>query len=105
MGVSKKLRNKRKRNLIASLFGIAILTSMLAVIKVTGILMPTEDVEKLSMQKELKTEYQSSNDSIQDNIANSLSNVEKNEEEASITLTNNSGNENKPESDSMDMGK
>lgn len=61
MGISKKLRNKRKRNLITVLFGTAILTSMMAIIKVSGVLILEKETVKLSSQQEVITEYQNSN--------------------------------------------
>lgn len=94
MGVSKKLRNKRKKNLIAVLFATAILTSMMAIIKVSGVLILEKETVKLSSQQEVITEYQSSNESMKDNILDSSDkdNLENENEQESGSIGNTSTN-------------
>ena len=60
MGISKKLRKQRKKNFMLLLFSTAVITSILAVMKLTGITNPIETLGKLNTKNGLQTEYESS---------------------------------------------
>lgn len=77
MKVSKKMRNKRKKTLLTVLAGTALLTSMVAAIKVTGLETSIQKLIQNNLEKDEQTLYQVNSDSQATTYLPTLTNAAK----------------------------
>ena len=100
MGISKKLRKQRKKNFMLLLFSTAVITSILAVMKLTGAPNPIETLGKLNTKNGLQTEYESSSSKTEDSSNKIVTNG--NGSNNSTDVVTNLENEEQTESDSKE---
>ena len=100
MGISKKLRKQRKKNFMLLLFSTAVITSILAVMKLTGAPNPIETLAKLNTKNGLQTEYESSSSKTEDSSNKIVTNG--NGSNNSTDVVTNLENEEQTESDSKE---